>query len=128
MKKSFRVGLIDDNEVTRAGLRLLLNAENFVVVMEAGTARAGVELAVRIKPDIVCLDVMLPDGNGIEVLRTLKDALPNSRFVMVTAVHDAETIREAIAAGAHGFVIKPFRGKLAPFHKKIISASVFKSL
>ena len=108
MKKSFRVGLIDENEVTRAELRLLLNAENFVIVMEAGSARAGVELAVRIKPDIICLDVMLSDGNGITVLRTVKDALPNARFLMVTAVHDAETIRDAIAAGAQGFVIKPF--------------------
>lgn len=108
MSKRVRVGLIDDNEITRAALRLMLNADEFDVVMEAATSRAGLELALRTRPEIICLDIVLPDGNGLEVLKTLRATLPSASVVMVTARNDAETIKEAIAAGATGFVIKPF--------------------
>lgn len=108
MKRRVRVGLIDDNQVTRAALRLTLHAEDFDVIMEAGSSRAGLELALRLKPEIICLDIVLPDGSGLDVLRLLRDTLPTVSVVMVTAKNDAVTIQEAIAAGAAGFVIKPF--------------------
>lgn len=108
MSKRVRVGLIDDNEITRAALRLMLHADEFDVVMEAATSRAGLELALRTRPEIICLDIVLPDGNGLEVLKALRATLPSASVVMVTARNDAETIKEAIAAGATGFVIKPF--------------------
>lgn len=108
MNKRVRIGLIDDNEVTRGALRLMLHAHEFDVVMEAGSSRAGLEMALRIRPDIICLDIVLPDGNGLQVLRTLREALPAVSVVMVTTKNDTGTIQEAIAAGAAGFVIKPF--------------------
>ncbi len=102
-----RVLIVDDNELTRSALRLMLS-EEFEVVGEAANCRTALAMALKERPDIVCLDIQLPDGNGLDTLASIKDALPATAVLMVTASNDLETIKAAIARGAAGFIIKPF--------------------
>lgn len=110
MNKSnrMRVLIIDDNEMTRGVLRMTIQGEHFDIIGEAGNGRAGVELAIRLRPDIVCLDVIMPDLNGLDVLALIKDALPAVAVLMVTASGDMDTVQTAIKGGAAGFILKPF--------------------
>lgn len=103
-----RVLVVDDNEMTRAVLRMTIQGEDFDIIGEAGNGRAGVELAIRLRPDIVCLDIVMPDVSGLDVLKLIKDALPTVAVLMVTASSDMGTVQTAIANGASGFILKPF--------------------
>ncbi|HXA48262.1 MAG TPA: response regulator, partial [Burkholderiaceae bacterium] len=67
--KSVNVLIIDDNEMTRALLRTILSAEGYIVVAEASNSKNGLEQALKVKPDVICLDILMPDGSGIDVLR-----------------------------------------------------------
>jgi two-component system chemotaxis response regulator CheY len=103
-----RVVLIDDNELTRTALRLVLPLDTVEVVAEAGTGRGGLEACLRLKPDVVFLDVLMPDMTGLEVLPAIVDALPQTEVLMVTASNDRDTIEKSIKGGASSFIIKPF--------------------
>ena len=103
-----RVVLIDDDELTRAALRLALPQERIEVVAEAGTGRNGLDACLRLKPDIVFLDVMMPDMDGLQILPNIIDALPMTEVLMVTASNDRMTIEKSILGGAASFIIKPF--------------------
>ena len=103
-----RVALIDDNEMTRTALRLALSMDSVDVVVEASNGRTGLDACLRLKPDIVFLDVLMPDMGGLDVLPGIKDALPMSEVIMVTASNDRSTIESSIQGGAAGFIIKPF--------------------
>ena len=104
-----RVVLIDDNDLTRSVLRLALPLDQVVVVGEASAGNTGLDLCLREKPDIVFLDIMMPGVGGLEILPAIKDALPASQVLMVTASNDRSTIEQALLSGASGFIIKPFR-------------------
>jgi two-component system chemotaxis response regulator CheY len=104
-----RVVLIDDNELTRSALRLALPPETVEVVGEAETGRSGLETCLRLQPDIVFLDVLMPDLGGLEILPALKEALPLTEILMVTASNDRLTIERSILGGAASFIIKPFQ-------------------
>ncbi|MGH2859300.1 MAG: response regulator [Solirubrobacteraceae bacterium] len=101
------VVLADDHELVRAGLRLLLEAEDDVaVVAEAGDI-AGAERALDThRPDVLVLDVQLPDGSSIPSLPRLLEISPQTRIVMLTMREDPEPAREALQAGATGYVLK----------------------
>jgi two-component system chemotaxis response regulator CheY len=103
-----RVVLIDDNELTRSALRLALAPEAVEVVGEAETGRSGLEACLRLQPDIVFLDVIMPDLGGLEILPALREALPLTEILMVTASNDRLTIERSILGGAASFIIKPF--------------------
>lgn len=103
-----RVVLIDDNELTRTALRLALPLDTVEVVAEAATGRAGLDACLRLKPDIVFLDIVMPDMSGLEILPAIKDALPLTEVLMVTASNDRATIQQSILAGAASFIVKPF--------------------
>lgn len=104
-----RVALIDDNDLTRSALRLALPLDVVEVVAEASSGRQGLELCLREKPDIVFLDIVMPGLGGLDVLDAVKDALPMTEVLMVTASNDRQTIEQAVRSGASGFIIKPFR-------------------
>jgi two-component system, chemotaxis family, chemotaxis protein CheY len=124
-----RVALIDDNDLTRSLLRMALPHEQVAVVGEASTGNTGLDLCLREKPDIVFLDVMMPGIGGLEVLPAIKDALPDTQVLMVTASNDRPTIERALLAGASGFIIKPFRpGTVEDSVKKSITAVLRKRL
>lgn len=103
-----RVVLIDDDELTRTALRLVLAPETVEVVAEAGTGRSGLDACLRLKPDVVFLDVLMPDMGGLEVLPAIIGALPLTEVLMVTASNDRRTIEKSIMGGAASFIIKPF--------------------
>lgn len=100
--------LVDDHDLTRSALRLMLSGEQYEVVGEASAGRAGLEAAKRLRPDVVCLDIQLPDVSGLDVLREMRDALPHTAVLMVTVSNDRDTIQSAISRGAAGFILKPF--------------------
>jgi two-component system, NarL family, response regulator DevR len=108
----FRILVVDDHEVVRQGLVALLDRrESFHVVAEAGTVAEAIEQAQRVRPDIVIMDVRLPDGSGIEASREIRAELPETRIVMLTSFPDEEAVLSAIVAGASGYLLKQVRAR-----------------
>jgi DNA-binding NarL/FixJ family response regulator len=104
---SIRVLLVDDHAVVRLGLRsLLVNQPGFRIVGEAGTAAEAVSMARQARPDVILMDVRLPDGSGIEACRKIKAESPECRVVMLTSYSDEEAIVGAVMAGANGYLLK----------------------
>lgn len=107
-KSSKRLLIVDDSEITRALLRSLLRHEDYDVVGEASDGQQAIDMAQRLKPDIVCLDVDMPKMGGLEALGELRRLLPRTAVLMVTAHAERETVQTAIANGAVGYIVKPF--------------------
>jgi two-component system chemotaxis response regulator CheY len=107
--KKLHILVIDDNEMTRAVLRAILHSEEtYDVIGEATNGESGLELALKLRPDIICLDVIMPKTDGLEVLAQIKEKLPQVLVLMVTANNDRSTVQTAVQHGAAGFIIKPF--------------------
>ncbi|HKW86585.1 MAG TPA: response regulator transcription factor [Nitrospiraceae bacterium] len=106
-EKPIRLLLVDDHEVLRIGLRTLFNeADGFRVVGEAGTVAAAQAEAARLKPDVVLMDVRLPDGSGIEACRTIRTQRSETRVLFLTSFADDDSVLASILAGANGFLLK----------------------
>jgi len=106
-----RLLLVDDHAVLRAGLRSLLDAQSdMAVVGEAGDGAACLELAERLKPDVILLDLNMPGMGGLEVLQALTEGVPQSRVLVLTMHDDAGYLRQALAAGSSGYVLKSAAG------------------
>jgi two-component system response regulator NreC len=104
---SIRVLIVDDHAVVRSGLRLLLEQEDDLQpVGEAGNARDAVFQARVLKPDVILLDVVMPEQSGLEVLPQLKHENPEARVLILSMQDDPRYVREAFAAGASGYVLK----------------------
>jgi two-component system response regulator NreC len=102
-----RILIVDDHGVLRAGLRSLLNAEpDLQVVGEAADGRTGLRLAAELSPDLVLMDISMPGMSGIQVTRQLKETLPGTRVLILTLHEDESLLREAIRAGASGYILK----------------------
>ncbi len=102
-----RIIVVDDHEVVREGLLATLGAQaELTVVGSAATGRAGIDLARRVTPDVVILDLRLPDMSGNDVCREILEAGPTTKVVMLTTYLSEAVVRDAIAAGAHAFVTK----------------------
>jgi two-component system response regulator DevR len=107
-----RLLLVDDSEMVRTGLRTLLSTEpSFEIAGEAANVAQGVEAAERLKPDVVLLDIRLPDGTGIDACREIRRRAPDARVLMVTSVVDESVVDDAIRAGAHGYLLKEIDGR-----------------
>jgi DNA-binding NarL/FixJ family response regulator len=110
--RPLRLLVVDDHEVVRQGLvSLLERREHFQVVAEAGTAAEAVEMARKFEPDLVVMDVRLPDGSGIEACREIRAEFPATRVVILTSYPDEEAVLSAIIAGASGYLLKQIRGR-----------------
>jgi len=104
---SIRVLIVDDHAVVRAGLRLLLDAEEDIeTVGEAGDAREAIFEGRSTKPDVVLMDVVLGDKSGIDVTPEVIHEQPQARVLVLSMQDDPRYVREAFAAGAHGYVLK----------------------
>jgi DNA-binding NarL/FixJ family response regulator len=104
---SVRVLIVDDHAVVRAGLKLLLEAEDDLdPVGEAGTAQDAVFQARTLKPDVILLDVVMPDQSGLDVLPTLIHEQPETKVLILSMQDDPQYVRRAFAAGASGYVLK----------------------
>jgi len=107
-----KVLLVDDHEVVRAGLKALLDSQaDMTVVGEAGTAEEGVRRVGFDEPDVVVLDVRLPDASGIEACREIRSRFPEVRVLMLTSFADEEALMAAILAGASGYVLKRIKSE-----------------
>ncbi len=105
--KPVRILIADDHDVVREGLKTILAARaDFEVCGEAATGREAVAQAKELKPDVVVLDFSMPELNGFEATRQIRQALPGTEVLILT-MHDSETLaREVLAAGARGFLLK----------------------
>jgi two-component system, NarL family, response regulator NreC len=102
-----RVLIVDDHAVVRAGLRLLIDAEDDLeAVGEAGSARDAVFQARALKPDVILMDVVMPDQSGLDVLPTLLHERPETKVLVLSMQDDPQYVRQAFAAGARGYVLK----------------------
>ncbi len=109
---TLRLLVVDDHEVVRQGLVALLDRrDGFQVVAEAGTVAEATDAARRFQPDIVIMDVRLPDGSGVEACREIRAELPGTRVVMLTSYPDEEAVLSAIVAGASGYLLKQVRAR-----------------
>ena len=107
-----RVMVVDDHEVVRQGIRALLSRRpGWSVVAEAGTVAQAVELALREKPDVVVMDLRLPDGSGVEACREIRSELPETRILMLTSYADDEAVMSSVLAGASAYLLKQTHGE-----------------
>ena len=106
-----RVLLVDDHEVVRSGLAAMLDAhEDLEVVAEAGTVAEAVSRTRTFEPDVVVMDVRLPDGTGVEACREIRSRMPHVAVIMLTSFSDDQALFDSIMAGAAGYVLKQVRG------------------
>src|SRR5204863_9160520 len=104
---SIRVLIVDDHAVVRSGLRLLLDAEDDLEpVGAAGNARDAIFQARALKPDVILLDVVMPEQTGLDVLPQLKHENPDAKVLILSMQDEPRYVREAFAAGASGYVLK----------------------
>ena len=110
--RPLRLLVVDDHEVVRQGLVALIDRrEKFQVVAEAGSVEEALDAARRFQPDLVIMDVRLPDGSGIEACREIRAEMPATRVVMLTSYPDEEAVLSAIIAGASGYLLKQIRAR-----------------
>jgi two-component system, NarL family, response regulator DevR len=110
--RTLRLLVVDDHEVVRQGLVALLDRRpGFQVVAQAGTVEESIVQARLHQPDIVVMDVRLPDGSGVEACREIRAELPATRVIMLTSFPDDEAVLSAIVAGASGYLLKQIRAR-----------------
>ncbi len=106
-KSCIRVFPVDDSVVAREGIRAILGLDPALkVVGEAATKADAVAMSYQLKPDVVIMDIRLPDGSGIEACREILTAAPRTRILFFSAYQEIEAFNQAIGAGAHGFLSK----------------------
>jgi two-component system, chemotaxis family, chemotaxis protein CheY len=103
-----KVMIVDDNDLMRTLLRGMLRGEEYSVIGEARNGLQAVEAVQRLSPDIVCLDVMMPEMDGLEALQVMKQAKPDLVVIMITGSPSVENVQESLQGGAAGFIVKPF--------------------
>lgn len=102
-----RVALVDDHQLIREGLRLVLQGEDgFEIVGEAADHASALDLVMTHRPHVLVLDLTFPEGDAMPLLRALRVRQPDLRIVVLTMHSDPETVRQALAAGAAGYMIK----------------------
>lgn len=105
--RSLRILVVDDHDIVRQGIAALFERQpGYDVVAEAGTAADALAAVNRFVPDLVILDVSLPDGSGIETCREIKARHPETRVVILTGSADEDTVLTAVVAGANGYLLK----------------------
>jgi DNA-binding NarL/FixJ family response regulator len=105
--KPIKILIADDHAVLRSGLRLLLNAQpDFEVVGEASTGEETVERAMSLQPDVLLLDIAMPDLNGLEAARRIRQQAPDLRIIVLTMYDDEAYLRQFLEMGAAGYVLK----------------------
>jgi DNA-binding NarL/FixJ family response regulator len=109
---AIRILIVDDHPVVRHGLRNLLEVQSgWEVIGEAADGLEALEKADRLTPDVILLDVSMPKMNGLEACRLIRKAVPSSEILIVTQHDSPQMMREALDAGARGYVVKSNAGR-----------------
>src|SRR5262249_41713739 len=104
---AIRVLIVDDHTILRAGLRMLLNAhQDIPVVGEASDGKQAIGTAQRLQPDVILMDIAMPECNGIEATRQIKRLLPDTRVLVLTMHENEEYLFQVLRAGASGYILK----------------------
>lgn len=99
--------IVDDHPLFREGLKSLINRSNdYETIGEAGSAEEALQLALELRPDLITMDISLPEKSGIEATREIRSALPETKLLIVSMHPKFEFIAEAFKAGARGYVVK----------------------
>jgi len=110
VRKTIHVALVEDDAGTLRSLRrMLATDEGCLCVGGFSMVAEATDAIPRLRPDVVLVDVKLPDGTGVDAVRALAPLLPETEFVMLTIYEDGDVIFDALSAGAHGYLIKPVR-------------------
>lgn len=105
--QKIRVLLVDDHTVVRQGLRVLLEAEpDIAVVGEAGNGREAVQMTKRLLPDVVVMDIAMPNLNGLEATRQIAKEVPTTKLLILSSYNDDEYVHQVTGAGATGYLLK----------------------
>lgn len=109
-EKPLRVMIVDDHEIVRRGIAEIIDREpDLEVVAEAGTVEDGLRRATLVKPDVILVDLQLPDGTGVDIMNSLAVSSPEVRAVVLTSFDDDNALSESVAAGARAFILKTVR-------------------
>lgn len=104
-----KVLIVDDAAFMRFSIRSMLEKNGFEIVGEAENGKVGVRKYKELSPDIVTMDVTMPEMDGIEALKAIRRDSPDAKILMITAMGQECMIRDAVMAGARGFLVKPFK-------------------
>jgi two-component system, chemotaxis family, chemotaxis protein CheY len=100
--------LVDDAAYMRRLVGIMAKKGGHEIVGEAGTGEQAIELFSRLSPDLVILDILMPDMDGLAVLKRIKEINADARVIMCTASEQSHHIQEALSSGALGYIVKPF--------------------
>lgn len=103
-----KVLTVDDAVFIRVTLRQMLERHGYEVVGEAGNGIEGIAKYKELQPDLVTMDITMPEMDGIEALREIKQINPQAKVIMISAMGQEKSVKESIVAGASGFILKPF--------------------
>lgn len=107
MSKKIRILLADDHAVVRQGFRMILGAQaDMEIIGEAGNGREAVSMSEQLHPDVVVMDVAMPELNGIEATRRIMEQAPHTRILALSMHKDSVYVREILRAGARGYLLK----------------------
>ena len=110
--RPLRVLVVDDHDIVRKGLMMLISRQaGLEVVGEAGTAAEALDRANELSPDVVVMDIRLPDGSGVEACRDILAQHSNAKVLMLTSYSDKEAVIGSIMAGASGYLLKEIRSQ-----------------
>ncbi len=134
--KTVRILVVDDHEVVRRGIRTLLEAQRgWIVCGEAATGSEALKQAKTLKPDVIVLDISMPELDGVEATRQIRKAVPEAGVLILTMHETDEVLREVLRAGASGYVAKSDAGddlvagvKALVKHRTFLSVSALQSL
>ncbi len=108
-KRMKRVLIVDDAAFMRISIKKILKKNGFEIVGEAENGAVAVKKYKELQPDIVTMDITMPEKNGVQALKEIIEIDPNAKIVMVSAMGQELFVREAVKLGAKGFIIKPFK-------------------
>lgn len=101
--------IVDDAAFMRMAIKNVLTKHGFLVAAEAKDGREGIEKYIEHKPDIVTMDITMPDMTGIEALKKIREIDPKAKIVMISAMGQENMVKEAILGGAKSFIVKPYK-------------------
>ncbi|ADG12917.1 response regulator [Methanocaldococcus infernus] len=112
MAKIVKTLVVDDSAFMRNILKKILTSTGkFVVVGEASNGKEAIEKAKELQPDLITMDIVMPEMDGITATREIKKILPNVKIVMCTSIDQEKKVIEALEAGADGYIVKPFQAQ-----------------